>query len=175
MAGGTGEGTGETIQKPGEGTIQNSIDSKTKELGWQPKVEIKRAGCEATDANFKVVNASQPMLIATNHQPVHRTRAKGRNYVRFSGFQRQKTYKLCEINREIYLKDEHYGHSKVHKTHKAGELGDSSQPGLSEAALASQEMVVSDLWSQQQIMQQVQNDIHKNQSLSRINRFRSMS
>lgn len=63
----------------------------------------------------------------------------------------------------------------MHKTHKAGELGDLAQLDQSGAAAASQEMVVSDLWSQQQIMQQVQNDIHKNQSHSRINRFRSMS
>ena len=90
MALATAEGTGETIHKPGEGTIQNSIDSKTnnfqKELEWQPKVEIKRAGCEAIDANFRAVDAGQSMLITTNHQPVHRTRTKGRNYVRFSGF-----------------------------------------------------------------------------------------
>jgi hypothetical protein len=177
----SGEGAGETIHKPGEGTIQNSIDSKTKDFvspvspEWQPKVEIKRAGCEAIEANLRVVDPGQPMLITTHQQPVRRSRTKGRNYVRFSGFQRQKTYKLCEINQEIYLKDEHYGHSKVHKTHKAGELGDLAPLDESGAAATSQEMVVSDLWSQQQIMQQVQNDIHKNQSLSRINRFRSMS
>ena len=90
MALASGEGTGETIHKPGEGTIQNSIDSKfplgAKQPEWQPKVEIKRAGCEAIEANFRVVDAGQSMLITTNHQPVHRTRTKGRNYVRFSGF-----------------------------------------------------------------------------------------
>ena len=78
MAAGAGERTGETIHKPAEVTIQNSIDSKTKEPEvndnkWQPKVEIKRAGCEATDANSRVVDqitsmgAGQPMLITTNH------------------------------------------------------------------------------------------------------------
>ena len=63
----------------------------------------------------------------------------------------------------------------MHKTHKAGELGDLAQLDQAGATATSQGMVVSDLWSQQQIMQQVQNDIHKNQSLSRINRFRSTS